>query len=185
MNEVNKYPNIFFCPTGKDVDTSTIDLDLDGEKETFFEENKNIFESLESPVQDIDYGNLSFWGTSESSGNLWKSMKNDDLIFFSGYDGEIIYMAKIWFKVNKRHGGLISKRFWDGDSQKWCLVYFLKDVRRVSISKKEINRLAGYKEANFFRGLLKMKDDRVFEFFEKFALYYLYHQVEFKRLEEE
>lgn len=189
MNEERDgiYPNIFFCPIGKDVDKSTIELELAGEKEDFLKRNRESFRSIDSLFKDAEYeyNKLSFWGTSENSKRLWDLMESEDLIFFSRHDGEIIYMAKIWKKVSKKAGQSISEKFWKDDGQKWCLVYFLKDVRRVSISKKKMNRLAGYREGNYFRGLFKMKDELVFDFFEKFSLYYFYHQSEFKRLEEE
>ena len=187
MSEEKNYQNVFFFPMGEKIEKNTIDIDVDGKREEFFldKENKKILENnLEvDEFAELDYSNISFWGTSENSKALWDKMKSDDLIFFSKSNGEFIYMAKIWFKVGKEEGGqIISEEFWNNSESDWCFVYFLKDMRKISITKKMMNRLIGYEEQHFFQGLFKISDERVHEFWEQFPIYYFLHQSEFKGL---
>jgi hypothetical protein len=50
----------------------------------------------------------------------------------------------------------LAEKLWgvDRDGQTWGLIYFLKDIRDVSVPAVEINRLLGWEDKNHWQGLV-------------------------------
>ncbi|MGX6961111.1 hypothetical protein [Vagococcus xieshaowenii] len=187
MKDKITYPNVFFCPMGE-KNTDTIDINFENEevnqKINFFKSHPEILQEVFGNEKNYpkDYSKISFWGTTPSMENIWKEMNENDLVFFSKNNQGFVYMAKIHKRIVNED---IKKEFWEIDDVKWHNVFFLKDVRKIQISTKEMNKFANYKEGYIYRGLSKLSRYWSVEFWESFSIYYYFNQSLFKKLEDE
>ncbi len=181
------YPNVFFCPMGT-PENDSIDIYFEpkelNKKIQFFDKNEKLLEEIYGEKNSFpdDYSKISFWGTSPNMKKVWSQMEENDLIFFSKNNEGFVYMAKIQRTLINED---IKKIFWEQDDIKWHYIIFLKDVRRINIPTKEMNKFANYGEKYIYRGLSKLARYWSIEFWESFSMYYYFNQNLFKRLEEE
>ncbi len=107
------------------------------------------------------------WGCSETQKSRWDRMRNGDLVLFYvkgtlEYVGEVIYK-----KINSGLSDALWKRKSDG--KPWSCVFFLKNIREISIPIKVINELAGYKENNIVQGFMPLKESAVIKIIEEYG----------------
>ncbi|MGY3704254.1 hypothetical protein BW731_00560 [Vagococcus martis] len=184
------YPSVFFCPMGdNEMITDTVNIKYSNET---FEKAKDYFkdneEKLINKYKVSSVSEVSFWGTTEGMRSVWSEMKTDDLIFFTKNGMGFVYMAKISNKFEREEAELLNKNFWNNNSNhkdlSWGLVFTLKDVRQIKISTNEMSLINGYGKRYIYRGLFKLDEKRLINFWESFPIYYFLNPEKFDKLED-
>ena len=89
---------------------------------------------------------LRYWGSIAGESNIRTFMQieeGDEILFYRG--GKYIAIATIGFKtINPA----LARYSWGERKDKftWEMMYFLEDVQTISINKKSVNTVLGYKE---------------------------------------
>lgn len=113
-------------------------------------------------------GVVPTWGVTRgktgSNATKWEKISRGDLALFSRSGG--IFSCGV--VTMKTHNASLASRLWktntDGDT--WEYVYFIDEVRPMSLSYEEFNRVVGYKPNNVIQGftvLNEVRSERVLE----------------------
>jgi hypothetical protein len=110
-------------------------------------------------------GRVFIWGAKlERSHQLQKMLRKRCLVLFRRGSAIYKYGVMLDWVVNSE----LAEQLWgiDTDGESWGLVYFFKNVKDISISAAEINRLVGRLPRDHWQGLVAVPSpeaDKVIE----------------------
>jgi hypothetical protein len=105
-------------------------------------------------------------GTSGTNASKWSRMRPEDIVLFVR-SKEIFCLAKVSFKTINRQ---VAKELWEQDKkgQFWEHLYFLNDIRTISVPMSEVSKVIPY-AVDFVRSftvLDKVQSDNVWKLLE-------------------
>lgn len=104
-------------------------------------------------------GKVALWGTRPGLKNVWDGLKERDVVIFYN-NNRYICAAEVVFKTaNKRLAEKVWGRYKTGET--WEYVFFIKNVRKLGIDRKEFNRMVGYNENFVPQGFMRVSDPEV------------------------
>lgn len=126
-------------------------------------------DSLRSSVSE---GTVATWGVTpgKSGGNVakWERVDSGDIALFSR-EGQIFSAATVVMKI---HNERLAEALWGRDSndQTWEYIYFLAEVRPLSVSYADFNAAAEYDENYVIQGFNVLDPDRSRVILDRFDL---------------
>jgi len=102
---------------------------------------------------------VQFWGVRDgkSNRNYFDKMTTGDLVLF--YQDEE-YIGTGWIKSKFEDNDMwASKTFWKNAPSN--LIYTLEDFTRISVPKKNVNRIFEYDEDHYPQGLSRVAENRI------------------------
>jgi len=88
---------------------------------------------------------VHMWGATPGSGNIgrWGRLKNGDKVLVYS-QGTFLYYGTI---LEKTHNKTVAENVWgkDNKNQTWEYIYFIKDLKSISIEKKKFAAFFNYK----------------------------------------
>lgn len=102
-------------------------------------------------------GKIRIWGTAESNKSTWDSINPGDYVLFYKR-GRYVYCAEIVLKMDNEK---LAKTIWGEyeNGETWSLVFFVKNIRPIQISREKFNMIAGY-DADFIpQAFMRVNDD--------------------------
>lgn len=107
------------------------------------------------------------WGATPGSGNIrnWRNLEVDDRILIYR-KGNYEYIATI---VHKMHNPELAKHLWGADpsGQTWEYMYFLDNLRELSVPASDFNKVVGYAPNYFPQGFMQISGKRLTPLIEK------------------
>ncbi|RLI76814.1 hypothetical protein DRP04_12260, partial [Archaeoglobales archaeon] len=100
---------------------------------------------------------IRIWGTAESNRSTWDSINPGDYVLFY-VRGRYVYCAEIALKMDNEK---LAKTIWGEHEtgETWNLVFFVRNVQPIWISREKLNMIAGY-DANFIpQAFMRVNDD--------------------------
>ncbi|MEH0861974.1 hypothetical protein [Halobacteriovorax sp. DPLXC-1] len=117
-------------------------------------------------------GEAAVWGVTPGKNNTNVSKYNkastgDVVLFFK--NKELFASGVIAYKL---HSSSLARRLWgvNSDNMTWEYIYVLDELKNMSISQKDFNIAAGYKENFITQGFSVLDDDRSLNILEIFKL---------------
>jgi hypothetical protein len=120
--------------------------------ERFIVHDPRTLEKLKSQCTD---GNVFVWGAKvERIHQFVKMLPRHCLVLFRR--GSVVYKCAVITELMVSQE--LAEYLWgtDTDGETWALVYFLNDVRNVSIPASEINQLIGRLKKDHWQGLIAL-----------------------------
>jgi len=142
---------------------------------------KNFVEELEYQTLVDIYGKNSkipTWGVTPGESNVnvnkWGRIRVGDVTLFTA-KGEIFASGVVTYKIQNRD---IANQLWGNDAkgQTWEYIYFLDEIKKLSIPYINFNRVAGYKDnyvVQSFNVLDEKKSEQVLSAFNLMSDVYL------------
>ncbi|MEM2507624.1 MAG: AAA family ATPase [Nitrososphaeria archaeon] len=104
-------------------------------------------------------GKVALWGARPGLKNVWDGLKEGDIVIFYN-NNRYICTAEVVFKTaNKRLAEKVWGRYKTGET--WEYVFFIKNVRKLGIDRKEFNKIVGYNENFVPQGFMRVSDPEV------------------------
>mgnify|MGYP000471627505 CR=1 FL=1 len=102
-------------------------------------------------------GKIRIWGTTEANEAIWDSINTGDYVLFYKR-GYYIFLAEIALKMNNK--GLAEKVWGEYQAgETWNLIFFVKNVQPIQISREKLNKIAGYNENFVPRGFMRVNEE--------------------------
>jgi len=109
------------------------------------------------------------WGATPGSGNIrnWNNLETDDRILIYR-KGNYEYIATI---IHKTHNPELAKFLWrvDASGQTWEYMYFLDNLRELSVPVSDFNEVVGYSPNYVPQGFNPISGDKLTPLIEKFG----------------
>ena len=157
--------NIFLAPRSNETSYENFESTIKvGRPYAFFESFLNDSEKALLPHS----GNISVWATKESLRGRWEIMKPGDYVLFYANHG-FYYSARV---IGTKYSPELGSKLWppDEDGKPWPCLFFLDNLREVSIPIKTVQELAEYEPTwDRVQGFMRLRDDGVQAIVEKFG----------------
>mgnify|MGYP000651510553 CR=1 FL=1 len=109
---------------------------------------------------------IRVWGALPTKRSTWRRMKEDDwFLFATSGTGLYEYCGRI---LTTSHNPKLAEKleemgFWPREGRKYEYIIFLKDVRKIAISKKKINEIAGWQSPKLPIQLMRVANPQTAE----------------------
>jgi hypothetical protein len=101
---------------------------------------------------------LYIWGNQPGKKDSWNKMQIGDLVAFYA-KGEFVYVGKC---ILKKQSDEIGRELWGNVPQKeytWGFIFFLDEIRPISIPLSAVRALGGYKEKMVVQGFMPINEE--------------------------
>lgn len=108
------------------------------------------------------------WGNAQGKKGSWNNMKIGDLVAFYAKK-EFVYVGKC---ILKKHSPEIARELWGERSKKgdtWEFIYFLDELRPISISLEAMRDLGDYREKMIVQGFIPLKEEGMKNIIEQYG----------------
>ncbi|XKT75189.1 MAG: DUF3883 domain-containing protein [Patescibacteria group bacterium UBA2103] len=99
------------------------------------------------------------WGNRKGTASSWKKMQEGDIVIFYANKKLVMY-GEVYFK---KHDPDLALTLWppDDNGNPWEYVFFLKNIKYISMPIEIFNNAVGYKTNNFIQGFMSLLPERV------------------------
>lgn len=152
---MNEQPWLFFAPRSNETSRANFEATL----------------ASGYPISDVDRflsgddkkilaprKSLYIWGNTKGKKDSWRKMKIGDLVAFYA-KGEFVYVGRC---ILKKQSPEIARQLWGnarGKDYTWEYVFFLDELRPISIPLGVIKELGNYKEKMVVQGFMPIKPE--------------------------
>ena len=99
-------------------------------------------------------GRVRLWGARPGLKNVWDKLENGDYVLFYNRN-YFICIAEAAFKtVNSALAMKVWGEYEDGET--WENIFFVKNIRKLNLHRKDFNKIAGYAENFVPQGFMKV-----------------------------
>ena len=122
-------------------------------------------------------GGIYCWAVTKNSLGFYQKLKENDIVLISERGtGEFTHSGKVVGKINSASFGtelwpVVGKEAWE-------YIYFLKDIRYISINKREFLNELGYDERFVLPGSQIVQPDKLAELFERRGPNFINQQIQ-------
>jgi predicted RNA-binding protein len=123
---------------------------------------------------------IRLWGALPSLRSTWEVMNVGDIALFSPRgSGCYKYYGEVALKLqNKDLARKMRELIWEKEGEKYEYIFFVKDVREISVRKEKINGLAGYKGIRVPTRLMRVASSEAVKAIINFLKLYAVGEVE-------
>lgn len=99
------------------------------------------------------------WGNREGTVRAWEKMEDTDLVIFYAQK-RLVMTGEVYLK---KHSSKLALALWPPDDKgnPWEYVFFIRNLKYISMPIEVFNSVVGYKPNNIVQGFIHLSDDRI------------------------
>jgi len=107
------------------------------------------------------------WGNRKGTVSAWNRMKNGDLVIFYAKK-RLVMTCEVYLK---KHSPELALALWPADEKgnPWEYVFFVKNIKYISMPIETFNLAVGYKINNIIQGFIHLGDERINKIVEQYG----------------